>query len=56
MNNTDKTKEELKVLRPDLPDDLIAETISIHNGIRFAGLILSAGSELAALFKEKGSE
>ena len=56
MNNTDKTKEELRRLRPDLTEDTITETILIHNGMRCCGLMSSTGSLLAGLIKEKGSE
>jgi len=49
MNNTDKKIEELKALRPDLPDDIIDMCVFIHNGISLAGLISSTGSELGGL-------
>ena len=52
MNNTDKTKEELKLLRPDLPDDIIDTCVFIHNRLSVAGFISSDGAELAGLINE----
>ena len=48
--------EKLKELRPDLPDDVIDECISIYNNLVPAGLISSPGAELAGLRKERGND
>ena len=52
MNNTDKTREALKLLRPDLPDDIVDMCVFTHNNIKLAGLCTSKGQDLAAPRKE----
>ncbi len=56
MNNTEKKKEELKIARPDLSDDVIAGCVHIHDNIKLAKLHFAKGLELARMRKEKGSE
>ena len=54
MNNTNKTREDLKALRPDLPDDIIDMCVFVHNNLSVTGLIGSTGSDLAGLIEGEG--
>ena len=56
MNDAKKTRECLKALRPDLPDDIIDTCVFVHNNLSVAGLISSTGSDLAGLIEGKEDE
>lgn len=56
MNNTEKIKEELKAVRPDLSDGVIAGCVNIRDNIKLAKLHLAEGFGLARMRKDIDDE